>query len=967
MRLITDAFGDVTGSSYLRDPYSQPSPVVKVQTGVKDFKLTTSPTNEIVDPSLKFGVISAQTEYSAFGTIEEWQNTITLTTNTTTINVNGSFNAQVNANIEAEDDDPLAQTFSVGGNVLAPSAKEANTDLNGAFITAVEVYFASVDVVSNTPIRCEIRTVTGDARPSKFLVGKSKTLRPKGVDSNGNEITLIESDAETASKPTKFTFPEPIYLAPGNTYSFVLVAPNSTAYTVWTARHGGIAVNASSIQSADSGASLIYSTQYGAGALFKSQNGSLWTEDQTQDMTFKLYKAKFTSLSGSAYFNNPDLNDSNGYMPVLNDNPIQVLPKTGSIGITTTLNNGVADILSPGRKICGSRTTSTAVVVGTGCSVNAVGITTAGTNYATDTNVSTFNITGEGSGLTLNVQASGGALVSAVPVVNGTGYKVGDVVGIVTSTVGAQGGEGENARITITETLGIDTLYLTDIQSDDTSYTADNTVPLRYFNDSNTVVSFGSTGFITRRDFNTSGVNAGNVFKVNHFNHGMYSTTNKVKIKGIESDVAPTTLTAVLSKTETNTIGIGSTTPFTNFEGIPVSATNIGYVQIGDEIIGYQSVGSGVLNIASGTGNQRGVDNTVPIEHQIDAVVKKYEFGGVSMRRIQVPDTSTLGLSSPIDLDSYHVTFDRTANGKNRSADSATEPQLSFNSEAFVGGSNVRASENILYSALIPRYDVLTPTGVTGARTNVSASIRTVTGTSVGGNESPFIDKGFQNVQLNTYNSLDTVQMVTSKINETQYLQGLPNGKSFSTILNLSSNDENISPIIRLSSGSETEFISNRLNNPIGEDRYSEDNRVNSIVDDPHASIYVSNTVFLNKPATSLKVILSACRPESSDFRVLYSLIKADSSEVEQSFNLFPGFNNTTQVDGDGFVVDDQSKNDGRSDTFVPISRSDEFREYQFTVDNLDEFTGFTIKLVMLGTNQAQPPRIKELRAIAVK
>ena len=977
LRLITDAFGDLIGSCFLRDPHTKPSPVVKIQSGRKNLKLTTSPTNEIVDSTEKFGVLTAETNYSAFGTVEEWQNTITITTDTTTINFRAEPRPPVTRRSgggrrrrqrrRSRRRDPLAQTFLVGGNVKAPSAAEANKDFNGVFITSVEVYFATVDTVSNTPIVCEVRTTTGDARPSMILAGRSKTLRPKGVDANGNEITLIESDPDAASKPTKFTFPEPIYLAPGNTYSFVLVAPNSTAYNVWTARHGGVAVNASSIQSADSGASLIYSTQYGAGALFKSQNGSLWTEDQTQDMTFKLYKAKFTSLSGSAYFNNPDLNDSNGYMPVLNDNPIQVLPKTGSIGITTTLNNGVADILSPGRKICGSRETSTAVVVGTGCSVNAVGITTAGTNYATDTNVSTFNITGEGSGLTLNVQASGGALVSAVPVANGTGYKVGDVVGIVTSTVGVQGGEGENARITITETLGIDTLYLTDIQSDDTSYTADNTVPLKYFNDSNTVVSFGSTALITRRNFNTSGVNAGNVFKVNHFNHGMYSTTNKVKIKGIESDVAPTTLTAVLSKTETNTIGIGSTTPFTNFEGIPVSATNIGYVQIGDEIIGYQSVGSGVLNIASGTGNQRGVDNTVPIEHQIDAVVKKYEFGGVSMRRIQVPDTSTLGLSSPIDLDSYHVTFDRTANGKNRSADSATEPQLSFNSEAFVGGSNVRASENILYSALVPRYDVLTPTGVTGARTNVSASIRTVTGTSVGGNEVPFIDEGFQNVQLNTYNSLDTVQMVTSKINETQYLQGLPNGKSFSTILNLSSNDENISPIITLSSGSETEFISNRLNNPIGEDRYSEDNRVNSIVDDPHASIYVSNTVFLNKPATSLKVILSACRPESSDFRVLYSLIKADSSEVEQSFNLFPGFNNTTQVDGDGFVVDDQSKNDGRSDTFVPISRSDEFREYQFTVDNLDEFTGFTIKLVMLGTNQAQPPRIKELRAIAVK
>ena len=81
--------------------------------------------------------------------------------------------------------------------------------------------------------------------------------------------------------------------------------------------------------------------------------------------------------------------------------------------------------------------------------------------------------------------------------------------------------------------------------------------------------------------------------------------------------------------------------------------------------------------------------------------------------------------------------------------------------------------------------------------------------------------------------------------------------------------------------------------------------------------------------------------------------------------SIYFGFNNTTQVDGDGFVVDDQSKNDGRSDTFVPISRSDEFREYQFTVDNLDEFTGFTIKLVMLGTNQINH-QIKELRAFAV-
>ena len=244
----------------------KPSPVVKIQSGRKNLKLTTSPTNEIVDSTEKFGVLTAETNYSAFGTVEEWQNTITVTTNTTTINFQAEPRRVITRrggsrrNRPARRRDPLAQTFLVGGNVKAPSASEANKDFNGVFITSVEVYFATVDTVSNTPIVCEIRSTTGDARPSMTLLGRSKTLRPKGVDANGNEITLIESDPNSASKPTKFTFPEPIYLPPGNTYSFVLIAPNSTAYNVWTGRHGGVAVNASSIQSADSGASLIYTT-----------------------------------------------------------------------------------------------------------------------------------------------------------------------------------------------------------------------------------------------------------------------------------------------------------------------------------------------------------------------------------------------------------------------------------------------------------------------------------------------------------------------------------------------------------------------------------------------------------------------------------------------------------------------------------------------------------------------------------
>ena len=957
LRLITDAYGDVLGSCFIRDPHNQPAPPVKIQSGVKNFKVTTSPTNENVEPTQKFGLVYGETKYSAFGTIEEFQNTVTVTTNTTNFEITGRRGRKVH-------DDPLAQTFTVGGNVLAPSAKDANKDLNGVFITSVEVYFATVDTVANAPIRCEIRSTIADARPSTTIIGRSKTLKPKGTDANGNEVVLIESDSEQASKATKFTFPEPIYLEPGNSYAFVLVAPRSVAYNVWTGRHGSVAVNPSTITGADPGSSILYTTQYGAGAIFKSQNGALWTEDQHQDITFKLYKAKFTSQSGSVFFNNPDLDESNGYGTGLINNPLFTLSKTGSIGITTNQDTTINNFLTAGRKICGGQDTSTAVITGVGCSALTVSVTKGGTNYVSDSDVETFAVTGKGSGLRLNMTASNGAVssINGTFVAKGNGYQVGDVVGIVTSSAGNQ---GNGAEITIASINGIDTLFLNNIQADNTSNGFQDGTQIKYFNDAGTAVAMGATGEIRANGVTfDGGLHAGNVMFVDQFNHGMYSTSNKVKISDIESDIEPTVINAQLSKTETSVISVASTSQFTNFEGIAVGAANTGYVKVGSEIIGYESVGTGVLNIGN---SQRGVDGTIVIDHTPNSIIRKHEISGVSIRRLETTDGTSLSLTTPIDLDDYHVTFNRATNGKKRDVDTATAPQLSFTNDAFLGGSHVKATQNILYSAIVPRYDVLTPTGVNGSTTGIEASIRTVSGTSVSGNETSFIDGGFQNIQINNINSFDKVKLVASKTNENQYLSNLPSNKSFTTILNLNSNDENISPMVRLTSGSETEFINHRISRPISLDAYDVDGRVNSLTDDPHYAIYISNIVLLKKPATSIKVLLSAFRPESSDFRVLYKLIRSDSSEIEQSFELFPGFKNSTKTDNDGFVVTDESKNDGRSDVIVTPSVNNEFKEYQFTADNLPEFTGFSIKIVMSGTNQAQPPRIKELRAIAVK
>ena len=349
--------------------------------------------------------------------------------------------------------------------------------------------------------------------------------------------------------------------------------------------------------------------------------------------------------------------------------------------------------------------------------------------------------------------------------------------------------------------------------------------------------------------------------------------------------------------------------------------------------------------------------------------MRKHEVSGVSIRRLEV--TQNIGLSPSPNLDDYHISFDRGSTyGKDRSSSSGEVlgiPQLSFNSQSLVGGSNVKASQNILYGALIPRYDVLTPSGADGSTTTIEASIRGVSGTSVDGSEASFVDSGFEPVQLNTYNAFENVKLVASKVNEDEYLSNLPSNKSFTTAIDLNSNDENLSPIIRLSSGSETEFINHRLNSPIGLENYATDNRVDSVLEDPHAAIYISNTIRLKNAANSLKVVLTAFRPESSDFRVLYSLIRPDSAEIDQTFELFPGFKNVTEVTGSGFAVIDESKNDGRPDTLVTPSSFNNFKEYEFTADGLPEFVGYTIKIVMSGTNQARPPRLSELRTIAIR
>ena len=437
----------------------------------------------------------------------------------------------------------------------------------------------------------------------------------------------------------------------------------------------------------------------------------------------------------------------------------------------------------------------------------------------------------------------------------------------------------------------------------------------------------------------------GNVIEVSQFSHGMHADNNVLTLSGIQPNTIPTTITAALGLNDSS-ISVADTTGFNFQNGIH---TTSGFAQINGEIIYYSSVTAGTSPAGTLGIGSRGVDS-IQQAHLVNTQIFPYELNGVSLNRINTTHnmTSNTLLKSESDLDRYHLQILR---GDFDDGDD----QLSFSDENQVGGPNCKGTRNIQYNSIVPAFNVITP----GEGSTVSGQIRTVSGTSAGGSEISFLDQGFEDVSLNNPNNLTTPRIIASERNETTRLLSLPKNKSLTVGLTLTSDDPNLSPMINVVNQTGIILQRNRLNNPIS--NYAFDGRVNLEEDDPHTSTYVSNMVSLKQPATSLKVLVGSYRHSSADFRVLYKLSRTDSSGVEQTFELFPGHDNLK----DGEIIDVKN-NSGRSDIPVRSSAEGEFNEYEFSVDELEQFTGFQIKIVMSGTNEARAPKFKDLRVIAL-
>ena len=958
VRLVSDTFGELFGAVFFRDPYAQPAPAFRLRTGIRTFRLSSSPTNAV--SVLGATTVSfADAIYESRGTVQNRRSesvTIrdlppppppviidnTITQNFTTVidrtrtvvnNIN-RIERRVVERVEIrerdrdwEDDDPLAQTFRV--------------DETGAFLTSVDIFMATKSNTDNLTI--QIRP-TDLATPQNFLLQDyaEVTLSPDQVNVS-----------EDGSIPTNVVFPSPIYLEPGITYALVLIAPTTDEYTAWIARmgeeniQGSVEINfdeeASGLDTRNnSGVSgdVIISQQYLNGSLFKSQNGSIWTASQFEDLKFTLYKASFTNQSGTIFLNNPPL----GRQTPLENNPITTLPRKIKTSVTGTATYAFKqgdrvvsiDIGNPSEIKVGSN------LEGTGGPSLSMSVTDGGVGFidGTDT-AATYALDTSGEGMTLDVTRSSGAITSVTVVDAGTGYKVGDTVGIVTSDVNFAGGD---AIVTVESIGAIDTLYLTNVTGEGMT----NPDVIKVVNPvTQALEDTGLTASLAGSVVNGS-MNEGDTFVLKLPSHGMESDTNICSLFGILPDTVGSPLQEQIN-VSSNSLVVEDVSLFETFEG-QIAAP--GYAYIGGEIIAYTNNGDGTLGITS-----RGVDNTAVNIHLQGDRVFKYEVSGVSLRRIntEIPLPNNQILGNTRDIGTLPLTINRVGR------DSGST-QLNFNQEQDVGGNTARSSQNFQFNRLLPSLGLLTP----GATTQIDASVRTISATSSGGNEVSFLDQGFQPIDVNDFNRFGTPRMIASQINETEYLQDIPQNKSFTLALKFTSTDVNLSPVIDMQ---QANLVLSRsaLNNPVG--NYADDPRTNLLVGDPHSSIYISQKIDLTNPSTSLKVLVSAYRDETADFRVLYRLFGPSSEgSTEPTWELFPGYTNMLDTNGDGFgdQIIDPSKNNGLPNKQVRASAVNEVLEYQYEIDDLPEFAGFQLKIVMSGTNEARAPFFRDVRAIAL-
>jgi hypothetical protein len=945
VRLLSDLSAFCGGSFYIPNPNNFNFP--RFETGTKVFTITNDPDND----QDKATTLADET-FTSSGTLETVQE-----------NILSIRNARVEQRQEFQD---RSVSESLGSTVIGTQVTGTSTetiagrrvqraprrwgdplaqsfqveDEGGIFITKCDLFFRSKDD-GDIPCIIQVRSMKNGYPTQEVLPFSEVVLDPGDITTSAD-----------GSIATTVVFGAPIYLQGGDMDYAIALLSNSTKYSVYISRIG----------ETDLLTDTYISNQPYLGSLFKSQNASTWEPSQWEDLKFTLYRAEFET-AGSVEFYSPQLTEGNKQIPTLKPNSIVLGSRKIRVGLGTTVGDSYAE----GNTFSQDGTLATGNLVGAGGSATGtLSIANVGIGYTpldgnfTFSSVNLETVTGNGKGAVGNVYVENGVVGACTITSGGSGYQVGDVVGI--TTIGLSGGDsgtvGRDGRFSITGIGMTNELILDNVQG---NFATGAGKTMRYTNSAGitTELNFSHGGNVTISsiDVESDGLH----FKVNHQNHGMHSTENLVKIIDVQSDIKPTKLSLALDEGNSNSFTVEDSSSFSNFENVGVGTTNVGLVKIGDEVMKYNNVTGNVLTISERGSNK--------INYAVGTPVYKYELGGVSLARVNKThglSTSTSTASSgSIGFDFYNVKIDQTskvlAGTEFDATDRSTDvgfPKLYFNQTKSCGGYDIKATQNMPFELITPIIHNMTVTGTT-----IGAEIRTTSAPGISNSHVPYIDQGFESITIGETNYLTTPRAIYSKINEDERLDNIEGNKSLQIRVSLGTIDTRLSPVLDAQRVC-TILTSNRVNDVVT--NFATDSRVKTFDDDPTACQYISKEIVLENPATSIKILLAGHIHPSSNVRAFYAI--GDKEQFEPIFTPFPGFDN---LNSRGQVVNAQDS-DGQSDKFVAknndygFGETSNFNDYSFTADDLPAFRYYRVKILLTGTSQVYVPRIKDLRVMAL-
>lgn len=264
----------------------------------------------------------------------------------------------------------------------------------------------------------------------------------------------------------------------------------------------------------------------------------------------------------------------------------------------------------------------------------------------------------------------------------------------------------------------------------------------------------------------------------------------------------------------------------------------------------------------------------------------------------------------------------------------------------FIGGTSVKATQNIMFDIVNPHIDVMvTPV------TTISAESKFSTGRSLAGTETRFVkDVSYSSIAIKEDNYAVAPLVIANR--DVELVAPLSGARSASIKINMVTGSANTSPVIDMQRASLI-LVSNLIDKQDSDRSVAGFNTplvfVNETnpTDGSHVAKHVTVPVALADDATGLQVVLAANRPADADFLVYYRTATTGENIRQKTWT---------------YVAQD-----------VPVPSDDNpavFREYRYLVGGkngtLTPFTQYQLKVVFRSTNSSKVPSITDLRVIAL-